>query len=92
MPVYRKRFSALARFLCTTSHETGSFARILLPNERGNTWHTGENHIHQRRNSIPSQAGQSARRCGRARVYREARVRVAWTGCGQRVYQRSVRP
>jgi hypothetical protein len=47
-------FLGAGAVLCTTSHETDSFVRILLPNERGNTWHTGENHIHQRRNSIPS--------------------------------------
>jgi hypothetical protein len=44
-------------------HETASFARIILPNKRGITWHTGENHTHQRPNSIPSRVGQSARRC-----------------------------
>jgi len=44
--------------LGTSRHETASFALIASPEKRGGiTWRIGENHIHQRLNSIPSQAG-----------------------------------
>jgi hypothetical protein len=64
-PVERPQFAprAGAVSLGIARHETASFARIILPNKRGITWHTGENHIHPRPNSIPSRVGQSARRC-----------------------------